>query len=136
MVINTLELSDRQTPSAVVLSTSIKAKKGREGTLRNLLESLVEETVDNQKDLVFTCTVNQVTDGCCYVLVRCCVVARSVLLACVLIDTCLAEFFLALGPAGLVAGTLSPPPSLCCARYQSLFDSRAAVLSSRLNLCW
>ncbi|CAM9587937.1 unnamed protein product [Ectocarpus fasciculatus] len=59
MVINTLELSDRQTPGAVVLSTSIKAKKGREGTLRNLLESLVEETVDSQKDLVFTCTVNQ-----------------------------------------------------------------------------
>ncbi|CAB1118911.1 unnamed protein product [Ectocarpus sp. CCAP 1310/34] len=59
MVINTLELSDRQSPGAVVLSTSIKAKKGREGTLRNLLESLVKETVDNQKDLVFTCTVNQ-----------------------------------------------------------------------------
>lgn len=60
MVINTLELSDRQTPAAVVLSTSIKARQGREGTLRNLLESLVNDTVENQKDLVFTCTVNQV----------------------------------------------------------------------------
>lgn len=60
MVINTLELSDRQTPAAVVLSTSIKAKKGREGSLRNLLETLVRETVDNQKDLVLTSTVNQV----------------------------------------------------------------------------
>eukprot|EP00752_Nemacystus_decipiens_P004635 g4229.t1 len=59
MVINTLELSDRQTPAAVVLSTSIKARKGREGTLRNLLESLVNDTVEYQKDLVFTCTVNQ-----------------------------------------------------------------------------
>lgn len=60
MVINTLELSDRQTPAAVVLSTSIRAKKGREGALRNLLEGLVNDTVENQKDLVFTCTVNQV----------------------------------------------------------------------------
>lgn len=72
MVINTLELSDRQTPAAVVLSTSIKARKGREGTLRNLLEGLVNDTVENQKDLVFTCTVNQVcffapTQHRCYV---------------------------------------------------------------------
>ncbi|CAM9227876.1 unnamed protein product [Pylaiella littoralis] len=59
MVINTMELSDRQTPAAVVLSTSIKARQGREGTLRNLLESLVKETVENEKELVFTCTVNQ-----------------------------------------------------------------------------
>lgn len=60
MVINTMELSDRQTPAAVLLSTSIKAKKGREGALRQLLERLAQETVEDQKDLVFTCTVNQV----------------------------------------------------------------------------
>lgn len=59
MVINTMELSDRQTPAAVVLSTSIKAKKGREGAMRNLLENLVKDTLENQKELVFTCTVNQ-----------------------------------------------------------------------------
>lgn len=60
MVINTMELSDKQAPAAVVLSTSIKAKKGREGTMRNLLENLVNDTLENQKHLVFTCTVNQV----------------------------------------------------------------------------
>lgn len=60
MVINTMELASRQTPAAVVLSTSIKAKKGREGAMRKLLEALVDETVQNQKELVFTCTVNQV----------------------------------------------------------------------------
>lgn len=119
MVINTLELSDRQTPSAVVLSTSIKAKKGREGTLRNLLESLVEETVDSQKDLVFTCTVNQVTVSlvvcfCLLGLLLICVSSRLVLVASVLIGTCLADFFL-LFVHGPCCGCLVPPPSLCCA---------------------
>lgn len=65
MVINTMDLSDRQSPAAVMLSTSIKAKKGREGSLRNLLEMLVNETVENQKELVFTCTVNQVSRELC-----------------------------------------------------------------------
>ncbi|CAM9111691.1 unnamed protein product [Ascophyllum nodosum] len=59
MAISTLELSQRQTPSAVVLTTSIKSKKGREGAMRKLLETLVGDTIEGHKDLVMTCTVNQ-----------------------------------------------------------------------------
>lgn len=60
MAISTLELSERQTPAAVMLTISIKAKKGREGALRKLLEAMVGETFKHHEDLVLTCTVNQV----------------------------------------------------------------------------
>lgn len=64
MTINSMELSDQQAPGAVMLSTSIRAKKGRESTMRKLLEALVKETEVSHGGAVFTSTVNQVRVGC------------------------------------------------------------------------